>query len=91
MLPAQTPKKRRLEVNAYGLMKAEKFRKHFGFEVDFSLLSGDSIAYLNCHDFLHTHLGAKPTWDDGDEDRVVNFEDKLERGEIPLPKGLQWK
>lgn len=73
-------------VNAYGAGKADRFRRHFRLDAG-AKLGGRAKQYLDVHDYLHTHLGAKPEWG-GDEERVVAFEDKLFRGEIAVPRGL---
>ena len=66
-------------------MKAEKFRRHFGFTTEGA--HPDCVRYLDVHDYLHTVVGAKPEWG-GDEERVVAYEDAILAGLKPVPRGL---
>lgn len=76
-----------LVANAYGKRKAERFRKHFGFQ--FSPDLGESAReYMDVHDYLHAHLGALPEWG-GEEERVVDFEDQILAGKVNPPRGLK--
>ena len=76
-----------LIANAYGQRKAERFRKHFGFEPPVNL-GASAREYMDVHDYLHTHLGALPEWG-GDEERVVDFEDQIRAGKVNPPRGLK--
>lgn len=62
-----------MRANAYGRMKAEKFRKRFGLGVE-----NIDRDYIDAHDYLHTVCGALPVWED--EAAVLDLEQRVMNG-----------
>lgn len=70
-----------MRVNAYGRAKAEKFRAHFGLDLN----GFRDRTYIDAHDYLHTVLGATPDW--ADELDVLDLEQAVLNGHVIL-RGL---
>jgi len=76
-----------LIANAYGVRKAERFRARFclpaiGKFYDQYGVSGDA------HDYLHTLTGTLPG-PISDEAIVLQVEESILRGSVPMPRGLE--
>jgi hypothetical protein len=74
-------KAKELRCNAYGRVKAEKFRKRFSL----TSITGDMV-YDDVHDYLHTVAGTLPIWGD-DEFKVLELEQRVRSGKLAL-RGL---
>lgn len=74
-----------LRVNAYGKRKAERFQRHFGLP-PFTAFPD----YGDVHDYLHTILGVPPgpVVPGSGEYRVLDLEEAIKSGKVPLPRGL---
>lgn len=72
-----------MATNAYGRAKAEKFRAHYGLDLN----GFRDRRYIDAHDYLHTVLGATPDWED--ELRVLDLEQRVLDGHVIL-RGLEF-
>lgn len=75
----------RLEANAYGSAKAERFRRRFG--LDTAAFKSVDPAYADVHDYIHTVTGTLPgPWED--EYKVLQLEELIRTGKVRAPRGI---
>lgn len=74
-------------VNAFGLEKARKFRRHFSLTEIPSSYNRFGIT-TDAHDYLHTLTGLLPG-NMEHELKILELEEAVHTGAIPMPRGLE--
>lgn len=81
----------RLVTNAWGQVKAERFRRHFGLTPLPDSYGGYGVT-PDAHDYLHTVLGKRhgnSPYSLQEEVDVLAYEEQIFLGQVPIPRGCE--